>query len=86
MMRVLTMNLHAVRARIWATAEAAGRPEPELIAKIICRNLKRKAASWPIFPTSAGTSSAISNPTKAALPPNAPIGYTPSTVKKSPAA
>ena len=32
MMRVLTMNLHAVRARIWATAEAAGRPEPELIA------------------------------------------------------
>lgn len=32
MMRVLTMNLHAVRARIWAAAEAAGRPEPELIA------------------------------------------------------
>ena len=32
MMRVLTMNLHAVRARIWATAAAAGRPEPELIA------------------------------------------------------
>ena len=31
-MRVLTMNLHAVRARIWAAAEAAGRPEPELIA------------------------------------------------------
>ena len=26
------MNLHAVRARIWAAAEAAGRPEPELIA------------------------------------------------------
>ena len=32
MMRVLTMNLHAVRARILAAAEAAGRPEPELIA------------------------------------------------------
>ena len=32
MMRVLTMNLHAVRTRIWAAAEAAGRPEPELIA------------------------------------------------------
>ncbi len=32
MMRVLTMNLHAVRARIWAATEAAGRPEPELIA------------------------------------------------------
>ena len=32
MMRALTMNLHAVRARIWAAAEAAGRPEPELIA------------------------------------------------------
>ena len=32
MMRVLTMTLHAVRARIWAAAEAAGRPEPELIA------------------------------------------------------
>ena len=31
-MRVLTMNLHAVRARIGAAAEAAGRPEPELIA------------------------------------------------------
>ena len=31
-MRALTMNLHAVRARIWAAAEAAGRPEPELIA------------------------------------------------------
>ena len=31
-MRVLTMNLHAVRTRIWAAAEAAGRPEPELIA------------------------------------------------------
>ena len=31
-MRVLTMNLHAVRARIWAAAEVAGRPEPELIA------------------------------------------------------
>ena len=31
-MRVLTMNLHAVRARILAAAEAAGRPEPELIA------------------------------------------------------
>ena len=31
-MRVLTMNLHAVRARIWAAAEAAGCPEPELIA------------------------------------------------------
>ena len=31
-MRVLTMNLPAVRARIWAAAEAAGRPEPELIA------------------------------------------------------
>ncbi|MBH5330146.1 YggS family pyridoxal phosphate-dependent enzyme [Eikenella sp. S3360] len=31
-MRVLTMNLHAVRARIWAAAEAAGRPEPDLIA------------------------------------------------------
>ena len=31
-MRVLTMNLHAVRARIWAAAEAAGRPEPELLA------------------------------------------------------
>lgn len=31
-MRVLTMNLHAVRARIWAAAEAAGRTEPELIA------------------------------------------------------
>lgn len=31
-MRVLTMNLHAVRARIWAAAEAAGRPEPERIA------------------------------------------------------
>ena len=31
-MRVLTMDLHAVRARIWAAAEAAGRPEPELIA------------------------------------------------------
>ncbi|OAM37219.1 YggS family pyridoxal phosphate enzyme [Eikenella sp. NML080894] len=31
-MRVLTMNLHAVRARIWAATEAAGRPEPELIA------------------------------------------------------
>ena len=31
-MRVLTMNLHAVRARIWAAAEAAGRPGPELIA------------------------------------------------------
>ena len=31
-MRVLTMNLHAVRARIWAAAEAADRPEPELIA------------------------------------------------------
>lgn len=31
-MRVLTMNLHAVRARIWAAAEAVGRPEPELIA------------------------------------------------------
>ena len=30
-MRVRTMNLHAVRARIWAAAEAAGRPEPELI-------------------------------------------------------
>ena len=26
------MNLQAVRARIWAAAEAAGRPEPELIA------------------------------------------------------
>ena len=31
-MRVLTMNLHAVRARILAAAEAAGRPEPELSA------------------------------------------------------
>ncbi len=31
-MKLLTMNLHAVRARIWAAAEAAGRPEPDLIA------------------------------------------------------
>ena len=31
-MSVLTLNLHAVRAGFWAAAEAAGRPEPELIA------------------------------------------------------
>lgn len=31
-MRLLTLNLHAVRTRLVEAAAAAGRPEPELIA------------------------------------------------------